>query len=218
VEVAICCSFLHIPQLLTALRDDISVGAQNCGVNSKSGAYTGEVGAFQIKDVGCTWVIIGHSERREGFEMAGESVDLCAKKAKVAVSAGLKVMFCVGEKKEDREAGTTMEVCSLQLEALKQVLEIGEWESIAIAYEPVWAIGTGLTATPEMAQATHKEIREWIASNISEDVAKSIRIQYGGSMKGANAKELLKQPDIDGGLIGGASLLADFFNVVNGVL
>jgi triosephosphate isomerase (TIM) len=218
VEVAICCSFLHIPQLIASLRDDISIGAQNCGVNAKNGAYTGQVGAFQIKDAGCTWVIIGHSECREGFEMAGEPVELCAKKAKVAIAAGLKVMFCVGEKKEEREAGTTMEVCASQLEALKHALDINEWESIAIAYEPVWAIGTGLTATPEMAQDTHKDIRDWIATNISNDVAKAVRIQYGGSMKGANAKELLEQPDIDGGLIGGASLLADFFNVINGVL
>jgi triosephosphate isomerase (TIM) len=111
-----------------------------------------------------------------------------------------------------------MKVCASQLEPLKQVIDVSEWESIAIAYEPVWAIGTGLTATPEMAQETHKDIREWIATNISEEVAKAVRIQYGGSMKGANAKELLNQPDIDGGLIGGASLLADFFNVVNGVL
>jgi triosephosphate isomerase (TIM) len=101
VEVAICCSFLHIPQLMVTLRDDISIGAQNCGVNNKNGAYTGEVGAFQVKDIGCIWVIIGHSERREGFEMAGEPVELCAKKAKVAIAAGLKVMFCVGEKKEE---------------------------------------------------------------------------------------------------------------------
>lgn len=218
VEVAICSSFLHIPQLLSSLRDDIAVGAQNCGVNAKNGAYTGEVGAFQIKDIGCTWVIIGHSERREGFEMAGEPEELCAKKTKVAIAAGLKVMFCIGEKKEERESGVTMDVCAKQLEPLAKILDISEWDSVAIAYEPVWAIGTGLTATPEMAQETHKDIRKWIEDNVSADVAKSIRIQYGGSMKGANAKELLEQPDIDGGLIGGASLLLDFFNVINGVL
>jgi len=150
--------------------------------------------------------------------MAGEPEELCAKKTKVAIAAGLKVMFCIGEKKEERESGVTMDVCAKQLEPLAKILDISEWDSVAIAYEPVWAIGTGLTATPEMAQETHKDIRKWIEDNVSAEVAKAIRIQYGGSMKGANAKELLEQPDIDGGLIGGASLLLDFFNVINGVL
>lgn len=218
VEVAVCSSYLHLPMLLSALRDDIAVGAQNCGSNSSKGAYTGEVGAFMIKDIGCTWVIIGHSERREGFDMPGETVELCAKKTKVAIEAGLKVMFCIGEKKEERENGTTMKVCASQLEPLAKTLDAADWEQVAIAYEPVWAIGTGLTATPEMAQETHASIRKWISDNVSPTVAKTIRIQYGGSMKGANAKALLAQPDIDGGLIGGASLTADFFNVVNGVL
>lgn len=218
VDVVICCSAIHIPQLSSSLRDDISIGAQNCGVNSDKGAFTGEITASQIKDIGCTWVIIGHSERREGFEMAGEPVELCAKKTKVAIDSGLKVMFCIGEKKEERENGTTMNVCSSQLEPLAKVLSLSDWENVAIAYEPVWAIGTGLTATPEMAQDTHQEIRKWIEDNVSAEIAKSIRIQYGGSMKGANAKSLLEQVDIDGGLIGGASLLADFFNVVNGAL
>lgn len=218
VDVAICCSFLHIPQLVSSLRKDIAVGAQNCGVNEKAGAYTGETSASQIKDIGCTWVIIGHSERREGFEMVGENPELCAKKTKIAIDAGLKVMFCIGEKKEERENGTTMDVCSAQLKPLAKILSASEWSSIAIAYEPVWAIGTGLTATPEMAQETHLHIRQWIETNVSPEVAAAVRIQYGGSMKGANAKELLAQPDIDGGLIGGASLTSDFFNVINGVL
>ena len=148
--------------------------------------------------------------------MPGEPADVCAKKCKVAVDAGLKVMFAIGEKKEEREAGTTMEVCASQLEPLAKVLASEDWSSVAIAYEPVWAIGTGLTATPEMAQDTHKNIRDWIAENVSAEVAEAIRIQYGGSMKGANANDLLAQPDIDGGLIGGASLTADFFNVING--
>mmetsp|Transcript_49132 Transcript_49132/g.119049 ORF Transcript_49132/g.119049 Transcript_49132/m.119049 type:complete len:207 (+) Transcript_49132:235-855(+) len=202
---------------LSMLRDDIEVGAQNCGNNAKDGAFTGEIGAHQLKDIGCTWVIIGHSERREGFGMAGEPEALCAEKCKVALSAGLKVMFAIGEKKEEREAGTTMDVCAKQLEPLAKILEAGDWANVAIAYEPVWAIGTGLTATPEMAQETHANIRAWMKDNVSVEVADAIRIQYGGSMKGANAKDLLSQPDIDGGLIGGASLKADFFNVVNGV-
>merc|ERR1712244_111979 len=109
------------------------------------------------------------------------------------------------------------DVCSKQLEAATKVLTEEDWDKVSIAYEPVWAIGTGLTATPEMAQETHKDIRKWVSDNVSEAVAKAVRIQYGGSMKGANAKDLLAQPDIDGGLIGGASLKADFFNVINGV-
>ena len=126
-------------------------------------------------------------------------------------------MKAIGEKKEEREAGTTMEVCAKQLEPLAKALDAQDWSSVDIAYEPVWAIGTGLTATPEMAQETHADIRKWIKENVSEEVANAIRIQYGGSMKGANAVDLLKQPDIDGGLIGGASLKDDFFNVINGV-
>ena len=149
--------------------------------------------------------------------MGGEPVELCAEKTKIAVENGLKVMFCIGEKKEERESGVTMDVCAKQLEPLKKALAPEDWDKISIAYEPVWAIGTGLTATPEMAQETHADIRKWIAENVSPQVAKAIRIQYGGSMKGANAKDLLAQPDIDGGLIGGASLKADFFNVINAI-
>ena len=149
--------------------------------------------------------------------MVGETESLCAEKCKVALDKGLKVMFAIGEKKEEREKGVTMKVCAKQLEPLAKVLEPKDWANVAIAYEPVWAIGTGLTATPEMAQETHADIRKWIKDNVSADVASAIRIQYGGSMRGANAEALLKQPDIDGGLIGGASLKADFFNVINGV-
>jgi len=218
VEVAICAPYLHIGLCLSSLRSDIAVGAQNSGVNEKVGAYTGEICASQLVDAGVEWVIIGHSERREGFGMAGEDEELCAKKLKVALDAGLKVMFAIGEKKEERESGITMDVCAKQLEPATKLLTEEDWANVAIAYEPVWAIGTGLTATPEMAQETHKNIRDWMAENVSAEVAKAIRIQYGGSMKGANAKDLLAQPDIDGGLIGGASLTADFFNVVNGVL
>lgn len=216
-EVVVCAPYIYLSSLLSTIRDDIEVGAQDCAVNATKGAYTGEVAAFMLKDIGCTWVIIGHSERRVGFKMPGEPNELCAEKCKVAVDAGLKVMFCIGEKKEERETGVTMKVCAAQLEPLAKALKPEDWTKISIAYEPVWAIGTGLTATPEMAQETHADIRKWIASNVSADVAKAVRIQYGGSMKGKNAKELLEQPDIDGGLIGGASLTEDFFNVINGI-
>jgi triosephosphate isomerase len=215
VEVVLCVPFTQIGMVLDTLRSDITVGAQNCGLNKSCGAYTGEIGSHQLKDIGCTWVIIGHSERREGFGMSGEPVELCADKCKVAIDNGLKVMFCVGEKKEERESGVTMKVCAEQLAPLTKVLAIEDYDNISIAYEPVWAIGTGLTATPQMAQDTHADIRKWISENISPEVASKIRIQYGGSMKGANAKDLLAMPDIDGGLIGGASLDADFFNIIN---
>jgi len=217
VEVAICVPEIFIPMMLSSLLRDIAVGAQNCGVNKGNGACTGEIGSHQLKDIGCTWVIIGHSERREGFGMAGETVGLCAEKCKVALDNGLKVMFAIGEKKEERETGVTMDVCAQQLAPLAKALDASDWANVAIAYEPVWAIGTGLTATPEMAQDTHADIRKWINDNVSADIANATRIQYGGSMKGANAEDLLAQPDIDGGLIGGASLKADFFNVINGI-
>lgn len=217
VEVVLCCPDIHIPLLAEGLRKDIAVGGQNCGLNKGFGAFTGETCSTQLTDLGCTWVIIGHSERREGFGMVGETEQLCAEKTKVAIENGLSVMFAIGEKKEERESGVTMDVCAKQLAPLAKILSTEEWAKVAIAYEPVWAIGTGLTATPEMAQETHKNIRDWVSSNVSADVAGAVRIQYGGSMKGANAKDLLAQPDIDGGLIGGASLKDDFFNVINGI-
>lgn len=216
VEVAIAVPYLYVGLALATLREDIEVAAQDCAVTEKCGAFTGEICAKQLVDAGCTWVVLGHSERREGFDMAGEDSCLVAKKVKTAIEAGLKVMFCIGEKENERKTGKTMEVCAEQMEPLAAILSTEQWSSVAIAYEPVWAIGTGLTATPEMAQDTQKSIRDWVSDNVSPAVAGAIRIQYGGSMKGANAEGLLAQPDIDGGLIGGASLLPDFFNVVKG--
>jgi triosephosphate isomerase len=215
-EVVVGAPFIHIPLAQMMLRKDIAVAAQDCSLTGY-GAYTGEVSAKALKDMGITWVILGHSERREGFGMAGEDSALVAKKTKVALDEGLKVMLCIGEKKEEREAGTTMDVCAEQLKAAADVLSKEDWANVAIAYEPVWAIGTGLTATPEMAQETHAQIRQWMSDNVSPDVAAAVRIQYGGSMKGANAAGLLGQADIDGGLIGGASLKMDFFDCIKAV-
>mmetsp|Transcript_25801 Transcript_25801/g.54299 ORF Transcript_25801/g.54299 Transcript_25801/m.54299 type:complete len:277 (+) Transcript_25801:68-898(+) len=215
-NVVIGCPFIHIPLCLMSLRDDIEIAAQNCSLTG-TGAYTGEISASQLKDIGVTWVILGHSERREGFGMAGEDSALVAAKTKKALEEGLKVMLCIGEKKEEREAGTTMEVCASQLKPVADVLSKDDWANVSIAYEPVWAIGTGLTATPDMAQETHANIRGWISDNVGADVAAAIAIQYGGSMKGANAEGLLSQPDIDGGLIGGASLTMDFFKCIDAV-
>eukprot|EP00579_Thalassiosira_antarctica_P006639 CAMPEP_0201879022 /NCGR_PEP_ID=MMETSP0902-20130614/10011_1 /ASSEMBLY_ACC=CAM_ASM_000551 /TAXON_ID=420261 /ORGANISM="Thalassiosira antarctica, Strain CCMP982" /LENGTH=276 /DNA_ID=CAMNT_0048406765 /DNA_START=81 /DNA_END=911 /DNA_ORIENTATION=+ len=215
-EVVIGAPFIHIPLCLMSLRKDVEIAAQNCNLTG-TGAYTGEVCASQLKEMGVTWVILGHSERREGFGMAGEDSELVAKKTKMALAEGLKVMLCIGEKKEEREAGTTMNVCASQLKPAAAILSKEEWANVSIAYEPVWAIGTGLTATPEMAQETHANIRQWVSDNVGADVASAVRIQYGGSMKGANASGLMGQTDIDGGLIGGASLTKDFFNIINGV-
>ena len=213
VEVVCGAPSIHLPLALGSLRQDWSCAAQNCGSNKKQGAHTGEICADQLVDLGVKWVILGHSECRE----RGESSPLVAEKVKAAVASGLSVMLCIGEKLEERENGTTMEVCAEQLAACSSALEPAEWGKVAVAYEPVWAIGTGKTATPAMAQETHSQIRDWLASNVNPDVAQATRILYGGSMKGANAKDLLAQDDIDGGLIGGASLTADFGNVVNGV-
>jgi triosephosphate isomerase len=209
--VIVSVPFMYIPLALETLRSDVHVAAQNVGENAKCGAFTGEVFAGQLKDMGLEWVIIGHSERRA----AGESNDQSAKKASVAIANGLKVMFAVGESDADRTAGNTMKVVADQLLPFKKLLSPSDWSKVVIAYEPVWAIGTGKTATPELAQETHADIRAWVAKNIGEDVARNIVIQYGGSMKGSNAKDLLKCNDIDGGLIGGASLTADFWNVVS---
>jgi len=214
-DVVIGAPFIHIPMLLNTLRPDIKVAAQNSALTG-TGAHTGEVCASQLKDLGLEWVILGHSERREGFGMAGEDSKLVADKTKLAIDEGLKVMFCIGEKKEEREAGTTMDVCAEQMAPLAEILSEDEWANVSIAYEPVWAIGTGLTATPEMAQETHANIRQWVAANVSQKVADAVQIQYGGSMNGGNAKALLAENDIDGGLIGGASLKMEFFDVING--
>ncbi|EJK58753.1 hypothetical protein THAOC_21096 [Thalassiosira oceanica] len=147
-EVVIGCPYIHIPLLLSTLRSDIEVAAQNCSLTGM-GAYTGEITASQLKDLGVNWVILGHSERREGFGMAGEDSELVAKKTKMALSEGLKVMLCIGEKKEEREAGTTMDVCAEQLKPAAAMLSKEDWANVSIAYEPVWAIGTGLTGASE---------------------------------------------------------------------
>jgi len=213
-EVMVAPPFLHVPIVTGTIRPDIAVGGQNVSL-FPNGARTGEISAAMMKDMGVSWVIVGHSERREGFGMAGESSELVALKTKVAVSGGLSVMACVGEKLEERDAGKTLEVCYEQLKPLATKLNEDDWANVVIAYEPVWAIGTGRTATPEQAQEVHKAIRDWLAKNVSDKVAAETRIVYGGSMKGKNAPDLLKQPDIDGGLIGGASLKAEFFDIVN---
>jgi triosephosphate isomerase len=184
----------------------VSLGAQSVSEHD-SGAFTGETAPSMLKDVGCTYVIVGHSERRAIY---GETSEQVAAKFQAAQAAGLTPILCVGETLAEREAGTTEQVIDEQLDAVLNVTGVEVFATAVIAYEPVWAIGTGMTATPEQAQDVHRHIRAKLAEHDS-DLAEKVQILYGGSMKGDNAPGLLGMPDIDGGLIGGASLKANDF-------
>ena len=191
---------------------NVKLGAQNVHFKA-SGAYTGELSADMLKASGVEYVIIGHSERRQYF---GETDKTVNKRTIAAVKAGLKAIVCVGEMKDEREAGYTDMIVTYQTQMALHGLSAKELENVVVAYEPVWAIGTGLTATDEQANETIGVIRQAIAAKYGEETAAKVRIQYGGSMKGSNVKGLMAQPEIDGGLIGGASLkAADFAQVVN---
>ena len=167
-----------------------------------------------LKDAGLRWTLTGHSERRVGFGMAGETSEIVARKTAVAVQSGLSVIVCIGEHLADREAGTTMNVCAAQLAPVAQALSEADWKKVVVAYEPVWAIGTGKVATPQQAEDTHRDIRQWIAENVSAEVAKEVRIIYGGSVKGSNCRDLMACSNIDGFLVGGASLLPEFVDII----
>jgi len=191
----------------------ILLGGQDVWVESE-GAFTGDVSAAMLADFGCSWVIVGHSERRS---LHAEDDYLVAKKAMAAQMAGLVPIICVGETLDEREEGRTKAVIARQLDAVLETVGIQMFASAVIAYEPVWAIGTGRTATPQQAQEIHEYIRQRIAIN-NADIASSLRILYGGSVKPKNAAELFNQPDIDGGLIGGASLNGiDFIEICRAV-
>ena len=211
-EVVVCPPFTAIPAVAEALRGSaIKVGAQNVHW-AASGAFTGEISAEMLKSVGAEYVIIGHSERRQYFGETDATVNC---RVKAALAAGLIPIICVGEKKEEREAGYTNPLVSYQTLIALTGLTAEQVAGVVIAYEPVWAIGTGLTATDEQANETIGVIREAIRSAYG-DAADKVRIQYGGSMNPKNCKGLMAQPEIDGGLIGGASLKAeDFSKVVN---
>ena len=207
VTVAVCPPFVYVPQARQALEGSgVAVGGQDCSDND-SGAFTGEVAAPMLADVGCEYVILGHSERRTLF---GESDTRVAAKYRAAQKAGLKPILCVGETLEEREQGVTEEVVGRQLDAVIDAAGVASLEGAVIAYEPVWAIGTGRTATPEQAQTVHRFIRERVAAH-DAGVAEGLVLLYGGSVKPDNAGELFGCDDIDGGLIGGASLKADAF-------
>jgi triosephosphate isomerase len=211
VEVIVFPSLLHIDLVLAELTGQpIAVGAQDCAVQAGYGALTGEVSASQLKDAGCGWVLVGHSERRL---VLGESDEVVSRKFMAAQACGLTPVLCLGETLEERQAGKTIEVVTRQLTQVMRDAGVAAFDRAVVAYEPVWAIGTGLTATPEQAQEVHAEIRAQLAEADS-DVADSVRILYGGSVNAANAAELFGMPDIDGGLVGGASLKANEFGAI----
>jgi triosephosphate isomerase len=212
-DILVCVPSVNIPAAIRAFKDmRVTVGAENV-FYEKSGAYTGEVSADMLKDLGVKYVIIGHSERRQYF---GETDVTVNKKVHAALEAGLHPIICVGESLEQRELGVTMDLVSLQLKSALAGVSAEKLRKCVVAYEPVWAIGTGRTATPEQAGEVCTFIRATIRHIYGARVARSITIQYGGSMNPANARELLAQPDIDGGLIGGASLKSDqFVSIIN---
>jgi len=208
VDIVVCPTFTTISAVVEAVQgSNIKVGAQNVHW-AESGAFTSEISAEMLKEVGVEYVIIGHSERRQYFGETDETVNM---RLKAALSSGLKPMVCIGELLDERENGKTEEVLTTQIKAGFAGLSNEEMAGVVIAYEPVWAIGTGKTATPEMADETQAYIRKVVAEMFDCDTAEKVRIQYGGSMKPENSAELLAKLNIDGGLIGGASLKADAF-------
>ena len=211
-EVVIAPVFVHLKTIADRLEgSNIRVAAQNCSTEQKYGALTGEVGAEMIKDVGASHIIIGHSERRQFFGETDESVN---KKTKACLAVGLKAIVCVGEMLTEREAGNAQSVVKTQLVGALAGLTVSDMERIIIAYEPVWAIGTGRVATPEQAQEMHGFIRQTIGETQGEEVAEETRILYGGSVKPDNIAGLMRQADIDGALVGGASLEAESFAAI----
>lgn len=209
VEVVICPPYPYLPQARALLSDaTIVVGGQNL-CSFKEGAYTGEVSGLMLADLGCAWVIVGHSERRSCY---GDADDVVAAKMQVAISSGLKPILCVGETLDQRNAGVAEQVVGAQLDAVIFSLGVELASSIVIAYEPVWAIGTGKTATPEQADGMHAFIRARLAQR--GVAAQGVRILYGGSVTAANASLLFGKQDIDGALVGGASLVAEGFSAI----
>ena len=207
VEVICAPPMVYIDRVQSKLKAPYQIAAQNCWV-SKGGAFTGEVSAEMLKDANIPWVILGHSERRS---LCGETNEFVGLKTKYALDTGVKVVACIGESLAQREAGDTLNVCFAQLKAIVDCVTEKDWENIIIAYEPVWAIGTGKVATPDQAQEVHAGVRKWMSENVSPDVASKVRIQYGGSVNAGNCDELATKPDIDGFLVGGASLDGEAF-------
>ncbi|KAJ7220652.1 Triosephosphate isomerase [Mycena pura] len=210
-SVVIAPPSLYILPLQAIIRPEIQVAAQNCYFK-ESGAFTGEISPLQLKDAGIPYVILGHSERRTLFH---ETSTIVAQKTKAALSASIAVILCIGETLEERETGQTTKVCAAQLQPVVDLLAEADWRSIVVAYEPVWAIGTGKVATSAQAQETQAAVRAFLAGAVSPAVAQATRIIYGGSVNKGNCGELALQPDVDGFLVGGASLKPEFVDIIN---
>ncbi len=211
VDVVVCPTAATLHAVGKAVAgSNVEMGAQNC-YTKESGAYTGELSPQMLQDVGCVWTIIGHSERRQYF---GESDALLNEKAKYALASGLKVMFCIGETLEEREGGKMNDVLKRQVTEGLVGLTEADFDTLAIAYEPIWAIGTGVTASPEQAEEAHAFVRSVVKAQFGDAVADKVRIQYGGSVKPDNAAELMGKPNVDGALVGGAALNADGFAAI----
>jgi triosephosphate isomerase len=212
VVVVLCTPFIHLTEVRNVItKDSLFLGAQNCA-SETAGAFTGEVSVDMIKSTGADYVIIGHSERRSYYH---EDDALLNKKVKLALAADLTPIFCCGEVLAERQSGNHMKVVKTQIEKALFDLSPADFGKVVIAYEPVWAIGTGVNATSDQAQEMHKDIRDLVAEKFGNQVAENTSILYGGSCKPSNAKELFANPDVDGGLIGGASLnAADFIGII----
>ncbi|KIM43820.1 hypothetical protein M413DRAFT_443703 [Hebeloma cylindrosporum] len=210
-EVVIAPPSIYLLSAKESVRSDIKIAAQNCYFK-ESGAFTGEISPKQLVDAKIPYVILGHSERRTLFH---EDSALVATKTRAAIDAGLKVILCIGETLEQREAGETGKVCQAQLKAVVDVTKEADWSKIVVAYEPVWAIGTGKVATSAQAQEAHADVRTYLAEAVSPAVANNIQILYGGSVTASNCKELARQQDVDGFLVGGASLKPEFADIIN---
>lgn len=212
VEIVVCPPFTLLNSVDLVIQDsNCKLGAQDMDLN-ENGAFTGQISNTMLKDSGCEYVILGHSERRTIY---AETDQLVANKVDKALKSGLIAILCVGETQQEREANITAEVVSRQIQAVIDVIGIQAFDNVIIAYEPVWAIGTGLTATPDQAQNVHQAIRQQLAG-LDAEIAEGCRILYGGSMKPENAAELISKTDIDGGLIGGAALKAEDFLAICG--
>ncbi len=210
-DIVFCVPYVDLQAAIEATKGtNVKIGAENVHYEEK-GAYTGEISAKMLTEIGCEYVIVGHSERRQYFAETDETVNL---RTKAALAAGLKVIVCLGELRDAREKGITNEIVSMQTKLDLEGISAEEMKNIIIAYEPVWAIGTGLTATPEQADETCGVIRDTVRALYGNEVAEELTIQYGGSMNDKNAAELLSKVNVDGGLIGGASLKPEAFAAI----
>lgn len=213
VDVVVAPSAVHLDFCQNlANKEKCQISAQNVH-NVAKGAFTGETSANMLVDMGLKWTILGHSERRHVFN---ESDKLIGSKVSYCIDQGLNIIACIGEKLDEREAGNTMAVNTAQLKTIADSLpNLESWSKVVIAYEPVWAIGTGVTATPDQAQEVHENLRNWLKENVDANVANNVRILYGGSVNGKNCRELASKSDVDGFLVGGASLKPEFSDIIN---